>query len=259
MPVNAPKPIQVLVMHTEPLIEMGVVAILREQADICVQVRLARPTSAPPCPNQVDVVVTDYHSALALLQDRHQHRLPQALSGARLMVVALQHREREVRWALENGIYGYMVVHCSVADVVDGVRTVDRGARYLCQTVARCVAESLTREALTARELEVLELLARGHCNKQIASEMDVALGTVKAHMKGILGKLGAQSRMQALGMALERGLVAGLAMPTIDRRRLQPPGKKSQNRLPASSPRPTPLGYGATPPMSLSGQRSNT
>lgn len=258
MPINTQKCIQVLVMHTEPLIEMGVVAILREQADVCVHVRLARPTPAPSSTMQVDVVVTDYQSALALLQDRHQQRLPHALAGARIMVLALQHREREVRWALENGIYGYMVVHCSAADVVEGVRTVERGARYLCQTVARCVAESLTREALTARELEVLEQLARGHCNKQIASDMGVALGTVKAHMKGILGKLGAQSRMQALGMALERGLVDGLAMPTIDRRRPPPPGNATPARGPGALSQPAPLDYAATPPRSLSGRRGS-
>lgn len=259
MPVNTQKCIQVLVMHTEPLIEMGVVAILREHADVSVQLRLARPTPAPPSAMQVDVVVTDYQSALALLQDRHQQRLPHALASARIMVLALQHREREVRWALENGIYGYMVVHCSVADVVEGVRTVDRGARYLCQTVARCVAESLTREALTARELEVLELLARGHCNKQIASDIGVALGTVKAHMKGILGKLGAQSRMQALGMALQRGLVDGLAMPTIDRRRPSPVGKEAQARRPESQHRPPPLDYAAPSRRSLHGRREGT
>jgi DNA-binding NarL/FixJ family response regulator len=71
------------------------------------------------------------------------------------------------------------------------------------------MADSLTREALTAREAEVLDLLACGQCNKSIARQLDIAVGTVKAHVKAIMAKLDASSRTQAVSVAAQRGLVS--------------------------------------------------
>ncbi|MFZ4285157.1 LuxR C-terminal-related transcriptional regulator [Variovorax sp. HJSM1_2] len=220
MSLNSRNPIHVLVMHAEPLIELGVVAALSAHEDLAVQAGTTQPMATVESAPAVHVVVTDHQNALALLEQRGHQRLSPPLAEARIIVLALQHREPDVRWALENGVAGYMLVRCSLHDLVQGVRAVDRGGRYLCQAAARSVAESLMREALTSRELQVLNYLAHGHCNKQIATDMGVALGTVKAHMKSILGKLGAQSRMQALGIAVVRGLVTELSMPTHQRRR---------------------------------------
>ena len=83
-----------------------------------------------------------------------------------------------------------------------------RGLRYLGLEVSQRMADSLTRETLTARESEVLRLLAAGLCNKSIASRLLIGVGTVKAHVRGIMGKLGASSRTQVVTIAAQRGLV---------------------------------------------------
>ena len=74
--------------------------------------------------------------------------------------------------------------------------------------MAQKMADSLTRDALTARESDVLHLLALGHCNKSIARDLAITVGTVKGHLRAIFSKLQASSRTEAVGIAARRGLV---------------------------------------------------
>lgn len=196
----------VLVRHAEPLLAVGLAAALRQQPDLDVLLE-------PPCvdagsPQTVDVIVTDYQRGLAHLAEARCHALPRSVAGARVLVVAMTDREQEVRRALESGVYGFLVLGSPIDELTTGVRTVGHGGRYLSQAVVQRMAESLTREALTAREAEVLRLVARGACNKFIARELQIAVGTVKAHMKAIMSKLDASSRTQAASIATRRGLV---------------------------------------------------
>jgi len=94
------------------------------------------------------------------------------------------------------------------------VRAAAQGRRFLCHAAAQEVANSLTNEALTARERDVLLLLAQGRCNKTIASHLDIAVGTVKAHVRTIMSKLKASSRTEAACIAVARGL---LPEPRVD------------------------------------------
>ena len=159
-------------------------------------------------PPLVDVIVTDYQRGLAHLAEARCHALPRAVASARVLVVSMVDRETEVRRALESGVYGFLVLGSPINELAAGVQTVGHGGRYLSQSVVERMAESLTREALTAREAEVLRLVARGACNKSIARELEIAVGTVKAHMKAIMSKLDASSRTQAASIAARRGLV---------------------------------------------------
>jgi two-component system NarL family response regulator len=80
--------------------------------------------------------------------------------------------------------------------------------RYLSAELSRCVADSFTRIGLTSRETDVLQLLAQGQCNKSIARELGIGVGTVKTHVKGLFDKLGATARTHAVVLATRRGLV---------------------------------------------------
>ena len=82
------------------------------------------------------------------------------------------------------------------------------GSRYFSTAVAQTIADGMGREALTPRESDVLDLLVDGHCNKAIAQSLAIAVGTVKAHVKAILEKLGARSRTHAVVVAAARGLI---------------------------------------------------
>ena len=125
-----------------------------------------------------------------------------------VVVITWRDSEADVRTALQSGIGGYLLGNCGLNELVEAVRAVGRGSPYLCEVAATLVAKSLTRTPLTMRESEILRLIASGMSNKLIASELNIALGTVKAHAKSVLDKLGARSRTQATVMAAQRGLL---------------------------------------------------
>jgi len=194
--------IQVLVAHPDPLLALGLTAALGQARGIDVL-----------CPGAdgrgpaADVVLTDYPGGLALAPVRTGVRAGPA--PARILVLAAQEREQEVRTALERGVHGYLLAGSRVEDVIEGVRALALGQRYLSQAAAQRMADSMTREHLTGRESDVLALLVQGCCNKTIARQLEIAVGTVKAHVKGIMSKLHASSRTQAVSIAVARGLVA--------------------------------------------------
>ncbi|GHC98800.1 DNA-binding response regulator [Pseudorhodoferax aquiterrae] len=184
--------IQVLVAHPDPLLALGLVAALGQQPGIEIVSSGA-----------ADVVLTDYAGGLALAGQRS------AGTPARILVLAVQDREQEVRTALERGVHGYLLAGSRVDDLLEGIRALAQGQRYLSLAAAQRMADSMTREHLTGRESDVLRLLVQGCCNKTIARQLEIAVGTVKAHVKGIMSKLQANSRTQVVSIAMARGLAA--------------------------------------------------
>jgi DNA-binding NarL/FixJ family response regulator len=195
-------PLRALARHNDPLLAAGVNAALMEAPGI--EVVTASDNASFP---DADVVICDYDCGMAWV---HHQRL--RASAARrvpgVVVITGRDSEADVRTALQSGIGGYLLGNCSLDELVDAVRAVGRGSPYLCAAAAALVAKSLTRTPLTQREGEILRLIASGMSNKSIASQLGIALGTVKAHTRAILDKLGARSRTQATVMAAQRGLL---------------------------------------------------
>jgi DNA-binding NarL/FixJ family response regulator len=192
--------LQVLVMHDAPLVALGLAGALRQHPDFAVSVH-----GIDADPSAADVVIADYDGGVAWALQAREHAHP----TCRVMVVTTIDREREVRAALEAGVHGYLLLGCQLQELADGIRSVARGARSLCAAVSDRLADSLIHEALTRRELDVLQRIAEGRGNKAIASDLDIAVGTVKTHVKAILGKLDACSRTEAAAVAARRGLIA--------------------------------------------------
>ncbi|CAN7733321.1 response regulator transcription factor [Pseudorhodoferax sp. LjRoot39] len=189
--------IQVLVAHPDPLLALGLAAALGQQSGIEVVSSGA-----------AQVVLTDYAGGLALAGTVRAGARP-GRAPARVLVLAAQDREQEVRTALERGVHGYLLAGSRVDEVVEGIRALAQGQRYLSLAAAQRMADSMTREHLTGRESDVLGLLVQGCCNKTIARQLEIAVGTVKAHVKGIMSKLQASSRTQVVSIAMARGLAA--------------------------------------------------
>ncbi len=205
-------PITVLVAHAEPFIAIGVVAAMREQTglnvELCSSLTPFAERRHEAASRVADVVVTDYDSGMALLTRRRADAQAAESSGPRVMMLTHRAREQDVRKALEAGAHGYVLLDCPVEEFADGMRALKCGVRYLSAAAARSMADSLTRESLTPRELDVLASLARGNCNKLIASELDLAVGTIKIHLKALMAKLAARSRTQVVTTAMARGLI---------------------------------------------------
>ena len=196
------QPLRALARHNDPLLAAGINAVLAAAPGIEV-VKACDKSSFP----DADVVIGDYDSGMAWA---HHRRLRP--SAARhfpdVVIITWRDNEADVRAALQAGIGGYLLGNCGLNELVEAVRAVGRGSPYLCGVAATLVAKSLTRTPLTMRESEILRLMASGMSNKLIASELNIALGTVKAHANAILGKLGACSRTQATVIAARRGLL---------------------------------------------------
>ena len=201
----APRRSNILVMHPDPLLSAGLVAALRQHAAFEIYVDgVDTLTSDGP---QIDVVIADYHDGMRLTNAAVRTRQA-PLATARILALTANDREADIRRAVEAGIHGYLLLGGPLSELIEGVRTVANGVRYLCRSVAQRMADSLTRASLTSREIEVLRLVVAGEPNKGIARQLRIEVGTVKSHMTAIMTKLGASSRTQAAGIAAARGLV---------------------------------------------------
>jgi DNA-binding NarL/FixJ family response regulator len=202
----APRSYRVLVVHDDPLVSTGLESALRQHPglEVCAAgVSHADDVDKPG----VDVVVADYRAAMRLCASdtRVQHH---ARSASRILALTSSDREADIRRALEAGVHGYLLLGCSLDELIEGVTSVASGLRYVCRAAAQRMAESLSRAPLTSREIEVLQLVVAGEPNKVIARQLRIEVGTVKSHMSAIMNKLGATSRTQAAGIAATRGLV---------------------------------------------------
>ncbi len=193
--------IAVAVAHRDPLVRAGLASILGAEPGFDVTVVGDDIATAAGS----EVVVADYDTALALCEAPEAHR--PAGPRPRVMVVSHRDRESDVRHALKQGVHGYLLLGCGLDEMLFGVRALHRGQHHLASSAAQRVVESLNHQALTTREGDVLRLIAVGHVNKTIATELDISVGTVKAHVKAILAKFGAKTRTEAAAIAQRRGL----------------------------------------------------
>jgi DNA-binding NarL/FixJ family response regulator len=199
--------INLLIVHQDPLMAAGMAAVLSMESRIQLHSIPANAEIQESDIDGTDVVVADYQSGIALLSSRSAdiRRIGRAVA---VIIVTPLNREFDVRAALRAGISGYLLQSCQAEELRHAVLSVSRGARYLCPSITDCIADNITLAALTGRESSVLALVAAGTCNKVIARDLEISVGTVKCHMSSILAKLKSTSRTQAVLRAAERGLI---------------------------------------------------
>jgi DNA-binding NarL/FixJ family response regulator len=128
---------------------------------------------------------------------------------ARIVVLTTYEGDGYVMAAIEAGAFAYILKSSLRSDLLALVRSVHQGQRSRALHVSRELQHCLAGERLTARELDVLRLVAQGQSNKRVGALLDISEETVKTHMKNILPKLGARDRAHAVALALGRGLLA--------------------------------------------------
>jgi len=193
-PSTSSPPVLVAVAHRDPYVAAGVAALLRDQPDLALM-----PAGAPD--RRPGVLVTDYDSAL---QQAGAAKAPPTL------IVTDQHAGWQVRSAVDAGIRGYLLQDCSAAELAEAVRCVAAGRRFLSPAVAEQLLDALNYDVPTARQLQVLQLIAQGLSNKDISRRLGIGERTVKTHVKAILAKLGERTRTAAMAEAMRRGILAG-------------------------------------------------
>lgn len=197
---------RVVIDHEEPLLALG----LRAALQMAPRIQLA--DGGPPVAGlPAQVLVTDWSQAMRWLSSTDAAR------PASLLVVTSQVREQPVLSALRRGLHGVLLGSCTASELFHAVEALAMGRTYVCAEVAQRVAAHFLLEPLTGREQAVLQLVARGLCNKSIASSLGIALGTVKSHVKAILGKLAASTRTEAASIAAELGIVEFARSPRFE------------------------------------------
>jgi len=201
--------IRVLNVDDHPVWCVGVAEVINAQPDMLVAAHAStgRQAIEYSLKHKPDIVLmnlrlSDTSGIEAMISIRAD--FPQA----RFVILTSFARDNEIRRALAKGANAYMLKTMPSSELVDVIRQVHAGKRTIPAQVAAQLAEHYSDELLTKREVEVLRHMVDGNRNRDIAEKLFIAEETVKAHVKHIKGKLGANHRTQAVTIALRRGLL---------------------------------------------------
>lgn len=200
---------RVLVADDHPVVRAGVAWMINRQPDMTVVAQAATGREAValhrslrPHIALIDLRMPDLDGAEAV------RRIRASDPDARVLVLTTYDTDEDIQLALRAGAGGYLLKDAPEAELIEGVRGVLAGRTCIAPAVAAKLADRLRRVQLTAREMDVLKLMAEGRSNKEIAAELSIVESTVKLHANNLFGKLGVQSRTEAMKVALQRGLI---------------------------------------------------
>ncbi len=203
------KPIRVLCVDDHPIVREGIAAIIATQPDIaCVgEASDGQTAVAQYREHKPDVVVMDLRmprmgGVEATTQIRKEFRT------ARIIVLTTYEGDEDIHRALEAGAQGYLLKDSVRKELLQTIRDVYAGHRYISPPMAARLAEHTPRIALSERELQVLKHIAKGLRNKEIGAALNIAEDTVKIHIKNIFGKMNVIDRTQAVVSASQRGII---------------------------------------------------
>ena len=208
---RAVKPIRVVVADDHPATRSGIAGLLSQQTDIEVvataengEEALALVETLKPDVLMIDLRMPKLSGVEAIA------RLGKMGVPTKAVAVTTFAQDELVFQAMRAGARGYLLKDASPEDLASAVRVVSAGGTLLTPVVAGKLAEGLSsHERLTTREREVLELLARGLPDKEIAGQLGTSVKTANFHAANVISKLGAQNRTEAVRLAYERGLLA--------------------------------------------------
>jgi DNA-binding NarL/FixJ family response regulator len=207
--MNVRPNIKVLVVDDHPIVRDGISAIVDHQHDLDVVGQAANAAEAialfeslSPDVTLVDLGLPDISGIelIAILRAKS--------AAARFIVLTANAGGSEIAQAMHAGAHAYLFKNVPSEELLTAIRAVFGGGQYMSAAVGRVSDEIAARPDLTARELEVLKWIVRGHSNAQIAAEMGVVEETIKSHIKNIFVKLRVSSRSKAAALAQKLGLV---------------------------------------------------
>ena len=203
------RPIRVLCVDDHPLIRKGIASILANESDITLVAEAADGQQAIEAFHAFTPDVTLMDLRMPVMDGiAATTAIRRACPHAAIIALTSYEGDQDIFRALSAGVRGYLLKESVHSDVLRAIRTVHAGKRLLPPEVAARLAEHMAQVALTRRETEVLDLVARGLGNKEIADELGTAAGTVKMHVQNILEKLSAADRTQAVTIAIQRGIL---------------------------------------------------
>ena len=207
--MNDVERIRVLSIDDHPLVREGIVALITNQAEMELVAQGSTGKEAIQLFRQhrpdvvlLDVRLPDMNGIDAMITIRSEFR------EARIIIVTSSEGDVEMQRALEGGAAGYIVKSMPPQTLLEAIRKVHIGKKAIPAEVAARLADHYSDEGLTTREIEILQQVAEGNRNRDIAKKLFISEGTVKVHIQHIMAKLGANDRTQAITIAVRRGII---------------------------------------------------
>ena len=209
MPDLRSTPIRILIVDDHPVVLAGLTSMLSTQPDFEVVGSASGGEEAMQMlrTRTADILLLDLRMAgmngvdtlLAIRAERIH---------VRAIILTSFETDEDIYRSVQAGAQGYLLKGAPQSDMVEAIHAVHAGRRYLPRHIAARLAERIMRTELTARELEVLQMLARGLTNNEIGNALEISGNTVRNHVNSIIEKLEVSDRTEAATTAIQRGII---------------------------------------------------
>lgn len=206
---NDPSLIRILTVDDHPLLRKGIAALVNAEPDMKLVAEASNGHEAigmfrlhRPDVTLMDLQMPELNGCEAITSIQSE------FPNARIIVLTTYSGDVQVLRALEAGARAYVLKGHVHRELLETIRAVHAGQKRIPPDVAAQLAEHTLDDDLTAREIDVLRLIASGNANKQIADQLSIGEATVKSHVTNILSKLGANDRAHAVTIGLKRGII---------------------------------------------------
>lgn len=203
------KQIRVFSVDDHPLLREGISALVNNQPDMTLVAEASNGAEAIqlfkqhlPDVTLLDLRLPDMSGIDILIALRTEY------PEARIIILTTFEGDVEIHRALQAGARGYLLKNMPPSELLDVIRQVHAGKKRIPPAIASQLAEHMSDENLTDREVEVLQQVAGGNKNRDIARKLFISEETVKVHIKHIMEKLGATDRTQAVAIGIRRGII---------------------------------------------------